>query len=125
MPYNTTLEDRVEDLVRGWDGLERKKMFGGVCYLVNGNMAFGIWKDFLIVRMAPSLAAEKRHQPHVGEFNLTGKPMKGWVMVAKGSWDDTVALDGWLRIGRAFALSLPKKASKGKSIEEIYYRTHR
>jgi TfoX/Sxy family transcriptional regulator of competence genes len=125
MSYNTTLEDRIEDLVRGWDGLERKKMFGGVCYLVNGNMAFGIWKDFLIVRMAPSLAEEKRHQPHVGEFDLTGKPMKGWVMVEKGSWDDTVALDGWLRIGKAFALTLPVKKRKGASLEEIYYRTHR
>ncbi len=125
MAYDEGLEARIDEITDEWESYEKKKMFGGICYLHSGNMAFGIWKDYLIVRMAPSLAEEKRHQPHVGEFDLTGKPMKGWVMVEKGSWDDTVALDGWLRIGKAFALTLPVKKRKGASLEEIYYRTHR
>jgi hypothetical protein len=125
MPYNTDLEDKIEVIVPQWDGLEKKKMFGGICYLVDGNMAFGVWKDSLIVRMAPALAAEKLQDARVRVFDITGKPMPGWVMVDKGSWEEMDELAGWLDIGRAFALSLPKKVRKGKSLEEIYYQTHR
>ena len=52
MPYNTDLENLVKDILSN-DILEKKKMFGCVCYLINDNMALGIWKDYLIVRMAP------------------------------------------------------------------------
>jgi hypothetical protein len=125
MSYNTLLEDNIEDIVHQWDGLEKKKMFGGICYLVYGNMALGVWKDYLIVRMSPDLAAEKLNNENVREFDITGKLMKGWVMVEKGSWDSSDELAGWLDIGRLFALSLPKKIPKRKSLEEIYYRTLR
>jgi len=46
MPYDTILENKIEDITLSWDGLEKKKMFGGICYLISGNMCFGIWKDF-------------------------------------------------------------------------------
>ena len=125
MPYNTTLEDKIEDIVHQWDSLEKKKMFGGICYLINGNMCFGIWKDNLIVRMLPELAVEKLKHDHVRQFDITGKPMKGWVMAEKGSWKKRDELILWLNIGRSFALSLPKKSPKRKSLEEIYYRSQR
>lgn len=125
MPYDTTLEKKIEDVTLQWDGLEKKKMFGGICYLINGNMCFGIWKDNLIVRMAPELAVEKLKDRNVKEFNITGKPMKGWVMVEKDAWQDKKEMVKWLDIGRSLALTLPKKAKKKKSLEEIYYRTRR
>jgi TfoX/Sxy family transcriptional regulator of competence genes len=100
-------------------------MFGGICYLINGNMCFGIWKDNLIVRMAPDLAADKLKDRNVKEFDITGKPMKGWVMVEKDAWKDKKKLVEWLDIGRSFALTLTKKVKKKKSLEEIYYQTHR
>jgi TfoX/Sxy family transcriptional regulator of competence genes len=125
MPYSTTLEDKIEDIIHQGDTIEKKKMFGGICYLINGNMCFGIWKDYLIVRMGLDLAAEKLKQDHVRQFDITGKPMKGWVMIEKGSWNKRDELTGWLDIGRSFALSLPKKSPKRKSIEEIYYRSQR
>jgi len=125
MPYDTTLEKKIEDVTLQWDGLEKKKMFGGICYLINGNMCFGIWKDNLIVRMAPELAVEKLKDRNVKEFNITGKPMKGWVMVEKDAWQDKKEMVKWLDIGRLLALTLPKKAKKKKSLEEIYYRTRR
>ena len=59
MSYDTILEKKIEDVTLSWETLEKKKMFGGICYLINGNMSFGIWKDNLIVRMAPELAVEK------------------------------------------------------------------
>ena len=125
MPYNTTLEKKIEDVTLQWDDLEKKKMFGGICYLINGNMCFGIWRDHLIVRMAPELAVEKLKDRNVKEFDITGKPMKGWVMVEKDAWQDKKEMVKWLDIGRSLALTLPKKAKKKKSLEEIYYRTRR
>jgi TfoX/Sxy family transcriptional regulator of competence genes len=123
MPYNTDLENLVEDILSN-DILEKKKMFGGVCYLINGNMAFGIWKDYLIVRMAAELTDEKLNHEHVREFDITGKTMKGWVMIKEGSWNKQAELAEWLAIGKSFAVSLPKKIAKKKSLEEIYYRTN-
>lgn len=123
MPYNRDLEESIDDIVHPWDGLEKKKMFGGIGYLVHGNMCFGIWKDYLIVRMSPELAAEKLNNVQAMEFDITGRPMRGWVMVGKGSWIDHDELARWLEIGKSFALSLPKKLQKRKSLEEIYYRT--
>ena len=125
MPYNTILEDKIEDIVHQWDSFDKKKMFGGICYLINGNMCFGVWKDCLIVRMALELAAEKLNNDHVREFDITGIPMKGWVMVEKGSWTKRSELAIWLDIGRSFALSLPKKSPKRKSLDEIYHRSQR
>jgi len=122
MTYNKSLEDQIEDILHT-DNLEKKKMFGGICYLINGNMCFGIWKDYLIVRMAPEMATEKLKQQHVKNFDLPGKPMKGWAMIEKGSWKNKNEITEWLDIGMSYALTLPKKLPKRKSLEEIYYRT--
>jgi hypothetical protein len=124
MPYNLVLEELIDELLPEITP-GKIKMFGGICYLINGNMGFGIWKDYLIVRMAPALAKDKLEDEFVGEFDLTGKPMKGWVMVEEGAWGNRDDLARWLDIGRSFALSLPKKQPKRKSLEEIYYRTRR
>lgn len=122
MPYDTFLEQQIEDIVSPWDGLVKKRMFGGICYLLNGNMCFGIFRDYLIVRMAAELAAEKLMEGNAREFDITGKPMRGWVMVERGSWENQEELVRWLDIGRSFALSLPGKSKKKKSLEEIYWR---
>jgi hypothetical protein len=124
MPYNSALEGLVDELTPEIIP-DKKKMFGGICYLINGHMAFGIWKNYLIVRMAPVLAAEKLEKEQARAFDLTGKPMKGWVMVDEDAWKNRDDLAGWLDIGRLFTLSLPKKQPKRKSLEEIYYQTKR
>jgi hypothetical protein len=123
-PYSTALEDLIEDNLQE-DKLEKKRMFGGICYLINGNMSFAVWQDYLIVRMAPELAAEELKNDYVRAFDLTGRPMKGWVMVEKCSWNERGELARWLNIGKSFALSLPKKSPKKKTLEEIYYRNQR
>ena len=122
MPYETLLEQKIEDIVSPWNGLVKKKMFGGMCYLLNGNMCFGIFRDYLIVRMAVDLAAKKLMEKNVREFDITGKPMRGWVMVERDSWGNQKELILWLDIGKSFALSMPGKLKKRRSLEEIYYR---
>jgi TfoX/Sxy family transcriptional regulator of competence genes len=109
MAYNKTIEQRIDVLIRPWSNMEKKKMFGGVCYLTCGNMCFGIWQDFLIVRTDPVTAQEKLQLEHVRPFDVTGKPMKGWLMVAGDAWPTDTDLLKWLEIGRNFALTLPAK----------------
>ena len=109
MAYNPDLEDRIEELTSVWGGLSRKKMFGGVCYLIHGNMGFGIWKDFLIVRTGPEAAEGHLGKAGIHPFDVTGRPMRGWVMVDGSRWEDPDELEEWLTTGRDFALTLPPK----------------
>jgi hypothetical protein len=85
-------------------------MFGGICYLLQGNMCFGIYRDFLIVRLGSAAAAEPYlAQAHVKPMDITGRPMKGWVMVAPTAYDGPEQLRPWLSRGMRFAQSLPPK----------------
>jgi len=109
MAYNMDLEDRIDELTGAWPGIVRKKMFGGICYLVHGNMGFGIWKDFLIVRTGPEAAERFLAEDGIRPFDVTGRAMKGWVMVDGSRWEDYDELRTWLITGRDFALGLPAK----------------
>ena len=109
MAYNMDLEDRIEELSRDWPDMKKKKMFGGICYLICGNMGFGIWKDYLIVRTGLEAAQRFLSEDGIEPFDITGKAMKGWVMVDGSRWEDPEELETWLKAGRAFALTLPAK----------------
>jgi TfoX/Sxy family transcriptional regulator of competence genes len=109
MAYNMELEDRIEEVAADWPDMVKKKMFGGICYLVLGNMAFGIWKDYLIVRTGPEAAERFLAEDGIRPFDVTGRAMKGWVMVDGSRWEDPDELETWLAIGRDFVLTLPAK----------------
>jgi len=123
MAYNITLEETIDAAVKRWQNLEKKKMFGGVCYLIKGNMAFGIYKDLLIVRMDKEQAAHSLKDRNVQPFDITGKPMAGWIMVGEAGWKSASGLEKWMERGKKFALSLPEKtrtvkAKKTKTLRE-------
>jgi TfoX/Sxy family transcriptional regulator of competence genes len=109
MAYNLLLAERLEDLTLGIKGLSHKKMFGGMCYLLNGNMAFGIWKDNLILRLGEPAAEEALKKEHTVEFDITGRSMKGWIMVEVVALEDDTVLETWLNQALSFAKSLPSK----------------
>ena len=109
MPYKENIEIRIKHLVSGWKNNERKKMFGGICHLLNGNMFCGVHKDFLILRLGRGNAEEAMKLPHVRPFDITGKPMKGWVMVAEDGFKTDDELKNWLNQSRTFAETLPMK----------------
>jgi hypothetical protein len=120
--YSTKLEEKIDAAVKRWQNVEKKKMFGGVCYLLKGNMAFGIYKDSLIVRMDRDLAEKSLQGRNVRPFDITGRPMAGWVMVQEAGWKGAVGLAKWIEAGKRFALSLPEKEEgedKGKEGEDI------
>ena len=109
MPYDEILDERIKKIVSRWKGTSDKKMFGGVCHLLNGNMFCGVHKDFLILRLGEDKSRDALTQEHVRPFDITGKPMKGWVMVAGDGCRSDQTLGVWLDRAKKFVKSLPPK----------------
>jgi len=109
MAYDKGMEARIDEIMEGWGRYEKKRMFGGICYLNSGNMAFGIWKDDLIVRCGPDAFRACLSDENSKPFDVTGKPMSGWVMVAPPGIEEDADLERWMRIADGFASSLPPK----------------
>jgi TfoX/Sxy family transcriptional regulator of competence genes len=109
MAYNQRIADRIDRIVSKWPRTGSKKMFGGVCHLLQGNMFCGILKDYLILRLGVEAAEKALEQTGVRPFDITGRPMKGWVMVSEEGFADDAALDDWLEMARDFAAALPPK----------------
>ena len=109
MAYDEALAERVRAGVAGVDGVAEKRMFGGLAFLVNGNMAVGVHGDDLIVRLAPEETDAALAEEHVRVFDMTGRPLKGWVLVGKGAIADEEGLGTWVTRAVDFAESLPPK----------------
>ena len=110
MPYDKAMEAIIQELYVGEQGLTAKPMFGGMCYLVGGNMAFGIYKDNLIIRLgSPERAQQEIDSGRALPFDITGKAMKGWVMIPKARLAGTKDYKKRLDLGLTFAKSLPSK----------------
>jgi TfoX/Sxy family transcriptional regulator of competence genes len=109
MAYDEGLAQRVREIIEEQIGYNEKKMFGGVCYLLNGNMACGIINDNLIVRIGPKRYEDYLKLPNTRKFDITGKPMKGWVMVSYKGYESDKDLFEWVQRGVKLALSLPPK----------------
>jgi len=109
MAYNKNLGLRISHFLADEPSLVEKKMFGGVGFLLDGNMACGVIQDALIVRVGADAYQSALDQPHVRPFDMTGRPMSGWVMVDPPGISDEEALEAWIRQGCDFARSLPPK----------------
>lgn len=102
-------EDSIEDLASRRSGMTRKKMFGGVCCLIQGSVEFGIRKDHLAVRTAPDMADRNLARDGISPLDVTERLIKGQIMVDGTIREDTEELDTWINMGRNFALTLPVK----------------
>lgn len=109
MAFDEALAARVRGALRGSEGLAEKRMFGGIAFLLNGNMCCGVHDDELILRLDPERAEEALREPHVRVFDLTGRPMKGWVLIAPGGVATENDLRSWVGRGVEFGGSLPPK----------------
>jgi hypothetical protein len=90
-------------------GIVEKQMFGGVGFLLSGNLLVGAWKTSLIARIGPDRYQEALALPHVREFDITGRPMKGWVLVEAEGVDDDGQLREWIERATEFVAGLPAK----------------
>jgi TfoX/Sxy family transcriptional regulator of competence genes len=109
MAFSESLADRIRHAFRQRPEIHEKKMFGGVGFLLRGNMLVGIWKQSLVVRLGPEQAEAALEQPFVKEFDITGRPMKGWVMVEPDGIDLDEQLTDWIRKAEKFVGRLPAK----------------
>ena len=108
MAYNEKLAERIRSELKGIPFVE-KKMFGGVGFLIHGNMACGIHKEDLIVRVDPEKHVKLMKKPHAKPFDTMGRPMKGWLMVEPEGCKTARQLSIWINEGIGFALKLPAK----------------
>lgn len=109
MAYDEDLAERIRQQLTRRKNIVEKKMFGGLAFLLNGNMLVGVWKDSLIARLGPARAEEALLEPHVKEFDVTGKPMRNWVLVAPAGVEDDDQLGGWVRLALTFVGAMPAK----------------
>jgi TfoX N-terminal domain len=109
MAYDEGLATRVRDAIGDRPGLAEKRMFGGLAFLVQGNMACGVRGEDRIERLAGDAAESVQDEPGVRPFDLTGRPMKGWLMVAADGHATDDDLRRWVDRGLAYAASLPPK----------------
>ena len=109
MPHDESLAGRVGVALALKQGIEKKKLFGGIGFLLDGNMLVGVWKTSLVVRIGPLDYEHALMEPHVKEFDITGKPMKGWVVVEPAGVEDDEQLFGWIERATSFVKTLPKK----------------
>ena len=109
MAYDDKLEKRLHKLIAERNDFHEQKMFGGVGFLLHGNMCFGIWKDSLILRLGDPQAQIALKNKNVRPFDITGRAMKGWVMVAPAGIKSEVALKKWVLQAIGFVMKFPRK----------------
>ena len=110
MAYDEGLAARVRAVLDNRSDVADRRMFGGIAFLVAGNMACGVSGESLMVRVGREQAeALIASEPGARSMDMTGRPMRGWVLVAPEATADDGDLERWVRRGERFAASLPPK----------------
>jgi hypothetical protein len=109
MPFDPGLAVRLEEIIDGRAGFEQKKMFGGIGWMLNGNMCVGVYKEWLITRIGEDAGKRLFKEKHVKPMDITGKPMKGWAMVAPEGVAQDSDLSRHVESAITFVNTLPKK----------------
>lgn len=109
MAFDEDLAARVREVLDRVTGVEERRMFGSLCFLLHSHLLIGVWHDALIARLGPDGAADALLEPHVRRFDVTGKPMRGWVLVGPEGVEDDAQLRDWIDRAAAFVGTLPPK----------------
>lgn len=109
MAFDESLASRIRDALARKKNIEERKMFGCICFLLNGNALAGVWKNSLIARLGPDKGEAALREPHVREFDITGRPMRNWVVVEPEGVEGDDQLKDWIERATTFVKSLPKK----------------
>ena len=109
MAFDETLAQRIRDALARKKNIEEKKMFGCICFFINGNALVGVWKDRLIARLGPDEGEAALREPHVRAFDITGRPMRNWVAVEPEGIEDDERLKDWIQQATKFVGKLPGK----------------
>jgi hypothetical protein len=109
MAFDESLAARIRNALARKKGVVEKKMFGGVGFLLHGNILVGVWKNSLIARLGHDNYDDALLEPHVREFDITGRPMKGWVLVGPEGVENCEQLTDWIERATRFVRTLPAK----------------
>jgi hypothetical protein len=109
MAYDEVLAARVRELLEGNPDISERKMFGGIAFLLAGNMSVGVSKDELMVRIDPEDQEAALDSPGVRPFDMSGRQMKGWILVGSNGITEDADLETWVSVGLDFAGTLPPK----------------
>lgn len=109
MAFDESLAARIRHALIRKKNIEEKKMFGCICFFINGNALAGVWKDRLIVRLGPDEGEAALLEPHVRAFDITRRPMKNWVAVEPEGVEHDDQLKDWIRRATKFVGKLPAK----------------
>jgi TfoX/Sxy family transcriptional regulator of competence genes len=107
--FDEALADRIRDVLAARDGVGERKMFGGIAFMLDGNMAVGIVGDDLMVRLDPADAQRALAEPHTRPMDFTGRVSKNMVYVDPEGTASDADLATWVEAGAAHAASLPPK----------------
>jgi TfoX/Sxy family transcriptional regulator of competence genes len=110
MAYDEDLANRVREQLADQSSITEKKMFGGLAFLLHGNMSVGLSSGGeLMVRVGPEATDAALSRPHTRLFDMTGRPMKGWILVAPEGVKTKRQLEAWVQRGLGYARTLPPK----------------
>lgn len=109
MAFDETLAQRVRDALSDQPGITERRMFGGLAFMLHGNMCVCVNQSSLMTRVGPDAYAAALAQPHAGLMDLTGRPMRGWVLVAPAGLATDAGLSEWIGRATAFTATLPPK----------------
>src|SRR5262245_4526703 len=109
MAFDAALAERIRKQLGKRTGLAEKQMFGGLAFLLNGNMCVGVHGSEMIVRVDPGETDKMLQGKHVRLFDLTGRPMKGWLLIASAGVATAAGVGKWVKAAVAYAGALPKK----------------
>ncbi len=109
MAYSESLARRIRQQLAGLRGIADKQMFGGIGFLLDGNMCVGIWQDSLIARVGLERYQSALQEPFVGELDIPGRAMRGWVLIAPEGMENDAQLQNWVQCSLDFVRTLPAK----------------
>jgi TfoX/Sxy family transcriptional regulator of competence genes len=109
MAHDEGLAQRVREEIGELPGYVEKRMFGGIGFMLHGNMACGMIGEDLIVRVGRERYESALNEPHTKPFDMTGRPMRGWVVVTAQGYAADEDLADWVQQGVSYASSLPPK----------------
>lgn len=112
MAFDEGLAERVREQLAGLQAVSEQRMFGGLCFMLSGNMCVGVVQDRLMLRVGPDAYEATLGLPHARPMDFTGKPLRGFVYVDAEGFAEDEDLAGWVERGVAFAAALPPKEKK-------------
>jgi len=108
--YDERLAERIRAVLGDRIDVDERRMFGGVAFMVNGNMCCGVVGEELVVRLGPEDAEAALGEPGTRPFDFTGRPMRGFLFVGPDALAEDSDLDRWVGRAEEFAAGLPPKA---------------